>query len=106
MKAWIACVCCLALAGLAAITPREILVGLPTYLPSIRIVALAVVFADSRRLRLNDYAAGLGKHGWVFWLVMILWPIAAVPWYLTIREWIRTGRTPRRQRWAENAMSW
>ncbi len=57
MKVWIAVVCYLVLASLAAILPRQMLFASPTYLPSIRAIALAAVLVDSRRLRLSDYAA-------------------------------------------------
>ena len=96
MRIWIAVVCCLALAGLAALIPREVAVAAGSYFPLLRAVALAAVFVDARRLRLSEYAAGLGNGDWIFWLMMIMWPVAAVPWYLTIRDGIHSGRTPRR----------
>lgn len=96
MKVWIAVACCVALGGLAAVVPREALVASVHYLRWIHALVFIAVVMDSRRLGLGRYAAGLGSRAWVFWLMMVLWPVAAVPWYLTMREWIVTGRMPRR----------
>ena len=97
MRIWIAIVCCLALAVLVAIVPRDDLLAYPDSLLSVYAIVLAAVLLDSHHIALNEYAAGLGTDSWIFWLVMMLWPLAGVPWYLTIRERIRSGRTPRRR---------
>lgn len=96
MRVWIAIVCCLMLAGLAASVPRDVFAGSLAYVRWLRVIVAVAVVVDARRIRLSDYAAGLGTHNWVFWVALVGWPLVAVPWYLTLREWIRADRIPRR----------
>ena len=96
MRVRIAIVCCALLAGLAASVPRDVLVGSLAYLRWVHVFVGVAIVVDARRLRLSDYAAGLGRRNWILWVALIGWPLVAVPWYLTLREWIRAGRMPRR----------
>ena len=96
MRVWIAIACCVLLAGLAASVPRSVLVGSLAYLRLVHVLVAVAIIVDARRVRLSDYAAGLGSRNWIFWVALIGWPLVAVPWYLTLREWIRAGRMPRR----------
>ena len=96
MRVWIAVVCCACLAGLAASVPRDVLAGSLGYLRLIHLLVGIAIVLDARRIRLSEYATGSGRRNWIFWLVLLGWPFVAVPWYLTLREWIRAGRLPRR----------
>lgn len=96
MRVWIAVACCVLLAGLAASVPRDVLAGSLAYLRWVHVLVGVAIIVDARRVRLSDYAAGLGRRNWFFWIVLIGWPHVGIPWYLTLREWIRAGRMPRR----------
>lgn len=96
MRIRLAILCCAALAALAAIVPYDVMFASMTNPRWMHAIAFAVVLRDTRRLRLSDYATGMGTQNWILWAMMLMWPIAAVPWYLTAREWIVAGRTPPR----------
>ena len=96
MRVWIAVVCCVLVAGLAASVPRDVLAGSLAYVRWVHLLVVVAIIVDARRVRLSDYAAGLGTRNWVLWVALLGWPLVAVPWYLTLREWIRAGRMPRR----------
>ena len=68
------------------------------YLPWLRLVVGAVVVADARRVGIARYATGLGTRDIVWFAVAALWPIVALPWYLTVRGCVRAGLTPVRVR--------
>lgn len=96
MRISTALVACLVLGLGVSSVPPETLLGALAYFGWLHaLIAVAILF-DTRWIRLNQYATGLGKWRWRFWVVFLFWPFVAIPWYFTIREWVLTGRTPRR----------
>jgi len=51
---------------------------------------------DSRRLHLTDYHTALAFRPLALFLLSLSFPVVVVPWYMTERDLIREGRTPRR----------
>ena len=51
---------------------------------------------DSRRIHLTDYHSALAFRPLALFLLSLSFPVVVVPWYLTERDLIREGRTPRR----------
>jgi hypothetical protein len=51
---------------------------------------------DSRRIHLRDYHSPLAFRPLVLFLLALSFPVVVVPWYMTERDLIREGRTPRR----------
>jgi hypothetical protein len=101
MRVWLAVAICVALTGIVAVLPASVVLGLVPRFGVLRlpVVALigAIVAADAHRLRVRDYATSFGFHPAWLWLLAALWPLVVVPWYITVRERIVTGRTPRRE---------
>lgn len=96
MRPWIAVVACAALAGLVSIVPSIALLAAVPHLPWLRLGAGILLLIDARRIRLEQYASGLGTHRIVWFLLAAAWPIVVLPWYLTVRERIQAGLTPLR----------
>ncbi len=51
---------------------------------------------DSRRIHLTDYHSALAFRPLALFLLALSFPVVVVPWYMTERDLIREGRTPRR----------
>lgn len=96
MRVSLALTLCAALVAVVSLVPNPMLTAAVPYLPWLRLVAGAVVVADARRVGIARYATGLGTRGIVWFAVAALWPIVALPWYLTVRERVRAGLTPLR----------
>jgi hypothetical protein len=57
----------------------------------------AWVALDSKRLHITEYHTSLGYRPLALFLLAMSFPIVVVPWYLTARDLIREGQTPRRE---------
>ena len=96
MKVSIAIAVCILVSLIVLIAPESQMVAATSNMWwRLRIAVAIAVLWDARRIHLREYATGLGKGGWVFWVVLIGWPVVGVPWYLTIRELITTEQLPR-----------
>lgn len=62
----------------------------------LRALVLVAVLIDARRMGLHSRATGLGRWNWKFYIVLVLSLPVGIGWYLTIRERITSGATPRR----------
>jgi uncharacterized membrane protein (GlpM family) len=98
VRLYIALALCAALVAVVSLVPKPMIAAAVPYFPWLRLVAGAVVVADARRIGIARYATGLGTRGIVWFAVAALWPIVALPWYLTVRERVRAGLTPLRVR--------
>ena len=65
--------------------------------------ALWVAF-DSRRIRIVDYHSSLSYRPLTLFLLAASSPVIVVPWYLTARDLIKSGQTPRRSPVAKQAV--
>ena len=54
------------------------------------------VALDSRRIRITDYHSSLAYRPLTLFLLTASTPVIVVPWYLTARDLIKSGQTPRR----------
>ncbi len=63
-------------------------------IPSL-ILAAWVAF-DSRRIRIVEYHSSLSYRPLTLFLIAAAAPVIVVPWYLTARDLIKSGLTPRR----------
>ena len=73
----------------------------------ISLVALpfaAWVAFDSRRIRIIEYHSSLAYRPLTLFLIAASAPVIVVPWYLTARDLIRSGQTPRRLSIANRAV--
>jgi hypothetical protein len=92
MKVSSAIACCL-VAGLgAASLSRDALVASLPYLRWLQVAAAGGIILDARRLGLYHLPSGMGKSNWKFWAVFLVWPLVAVAWYFTLREWVLANR--------------
>jgi hypothetical protein len=69
-------------------------------LPYLFVGALALaagVVIDARRIRLRDYETSLAWHPALVFLLVAGSPLVVFPWYLTVRERVLQGQTPRRR---------
>ncbi len=62
---------------------------------------IAVPFAawvafDSKRIQITEYHTSLAYRPLTLFLLAASSPAIVVPWYLTVRDFIKAGRTPRR----------
>ncbi len=65
----------------------------------ISLVALpfaAWVAFDSRRIRIVEFHSSLSYRPLTLFLIAATAPVIVVPWYLTARDLIKSGLTPRR----------
>jgi hypothetical protein len=61
----------------------------------------AWVAFDSRRIRIAEYHSSLAYRPLTLFLIAASSPVIVVPWYLTARDLIKSGLTPRRVSVAE-----
>ena len=54
------------------------------------------VALDSRRIRVTEYDTSLNYRPGLLLLLSLAFPIIVIPWYLTVRDLIRSGRALRR----------
>jgi hypothetical protein len=90
----IALVLCAALVATMSFVPPRALQAAAPHVAWLRLLAGAAVVADARRLGLARYATGLGTNALVWFALASLWPAVVLPWYLTVRECVRSGLTP------------
>jgi hypothetical protein len=93
MRISTAVACCLVIVLGVASLPRDSLVASLSYLRWLHVVAAVGIVVDARRLRLHLHPSGMGKGNWHFWAVFLVWPLVAIAWYFTLREWVLVGRT-------------
>jgi len=62
------------------------------------------VAMDSKRLRVTEYDTSLNYRPGVLLLLALAFPIVVVPWYLTVRDLIRSGRALHRATAAKPAV--
>jgi hypothetical protein len=82
--------------ALVAVTPRHIALAAMPYFTLLTLPLAGWVVYDARRIRLREYQSSLAWHPAVVFLLVALWPVVVVPWYLTVRERVLAGQTPRR----------
>ena len=85
-----------AMVALVAVTPKEVALALLPYFVLLALPLAAWVVYDAHRIRLRDYQSSLAWHPAVVFLLVALWPVVVVPWYLTVRDRVLAGETPRR----------
>ena len=51
---------------------------------------------DSKRLGVQNFDTGLNHRPTVLFLIGLSFPVVVIPWYLTVRDLIRSGRAVRR----------
>src|SRR6266496_986948 len=56
----------------------------------------AWVALDSRRIRITEYHSSLSYPPLTLFLLAASTPVIVVPWYLTARDLIKSGQSPRR----------
>jgi hypothetical protein len=105
MKISTALACCLAMGLAVATLPRDAWVESLPYLRWLQAIAAVSIIVDARRHGLHLYASGMGSRHWKFWLVFLVWPLVAVAWYFTLREWALASRTPPQSVTAQGALS-
>ena len=66
------------------------------WLSLIPIPFAAWVAFDSKRIHITEYHTSLAYRPIALFLLAMSFPIVVVPWYLTARDLIREGQTPRR----------
>ena len=66
------------------------------WLSLIGIPFAAWVAFDSRRIRITEYHSSLAYPPLTLFLLAASTPVIVVPWYLTARDLIKSGQSPRR----------
>lgn len=66
------------------------------WLSLIGIPFAAWVAFDSRRIRITEYYSSLAYPPLTLFLLTASTPVIVVPWYLTARDLIKSGHSPRR----------
>jgi hypothetical protein len=66
------------------------------WVPLVALLPAAWAAWDARHLRAQEYYTSLAvSPAMLFWLVALCW-VVVLPWYLSVREQIRSGRALRR----------
>jgi hypothetical protein len=94
-RRWVWLAIALAICGLSF---WAVLIQIPrlAWVPLIAVLPAAWVAWDSRRLRAQEYYTSLAvSPGMLFLLVLLCW-VVVLPWYLSVREQIHSGRALRR----------